>query len=150
MFKREVHILIPVIIALILNYIIFVKKWGSNSNKKETRGLIPDGKIVGFVWILIFMLLGNAHYILYKKNKMSVASVFLLFVIIYCISYPIVTGLDQSKGRIMNTVSLILSSILMLVVYIESREAFIYTIPLFIWTSFVNYSDAIVCSKILN
>lgn len=149
MIRKEVHILVPVIIALILNYIIFVKKWGSNSKSIKEKGLIPDGKIVGFIWILIFMLLGNAHYILYKKNnKTSLASIFLLFVIIYCISYPVVTRLDQKKGKIMNTVSLILSSILMLVVFMESREAFVYTVPLFIWTSFVNYSDAIVCSNL--
>ena len=148
MTQKEIHILVPVIIALILNYIIFVKKWGSNSKNNQQKGLIPDGKIVGFVWILIFMLLGNAHYILYKKNKMSFASIFLLFVIIYCISYPIVTRLDQKKGRIMNTVSLILSSILMLVTFYESREAFVYTVPLFVWTSFVNYSDAIICSNL--
>ena len=152
--KREIHVFVPVLIALILNYVIFIKKWGSSARttkqNDKLRGLIPDGKIVGFVWILIFMLLGNAHFILYKKNKMSLASIFLIFVVIYCISYPIVTQLDQKKGRIMNTISLILSSILMLLVYIESREAFIYTIPLFIWTSFVNYSDATVCTDLIN
>ena len=145
MFKnRNIHILIPVIIAIILNYIIRVKNW---NNKKIERGLLPKGYYVGIIWIIIFIFLGNAHYILYKKNKVSVASIFLIIVLLYCISYPIVTQLDQKKGKIMNTISLILSSILMVVVYNKSIEAFYYTIPLFIWASFVNYSDAIICSN---
>ena len=141
--NRNIHILIPVIIAIILNYIIRVKNW---SNKKIERGLLPKGYYVGIIWIIIFIFLGNAHYILYKKNKVSVASIFLIIVFLYCISYPIVTQLDQKKGKIMNLISLILSSILMVVVYNKSTEAFYYTIPLFIWASFVNYSDAIICS----
>lgn len=142
--NKNIHILIPVIIALILNYIISIKNW--DNKYKTKRGLLPKGYYVGIIWIIIFIFLGNAHYILYKKSKVSVASIFLIMVLIYCISYPIVTQLDQKKGKIMNTISLILSSILMLVVYNESIEAFYYTIPLFIWTSFVNYSDAIICS----
>jgi tryptophan-rich sensory protein len=142
--NRNIHILIPVIIAIILNYIIRVKNW---NNKKIERGLLPKGYYVGIIWIIIFIFLGNAHYILYKKNKVSVASIFLILVLLYCISYPIVTQLDQKKGKIMNTISLILSSILMIVVYNKSIEAFYYTIPLFIWASFVNYSDAVVCSN---
>lgn len=146
--NKTFHILIPVTVVLILNYIIFTKKWSYNKNIQNKNSLIPDGKIVAFVWIFLFMLLGNAHFILYKKNKMSFAYRFLLFVILYCISYPIVTKLDQKKAKIMNTVSLILSSILMTVVFMESREAFNYIVPLFIWTSFINYSDAIVCSNL--
>lgn len=142
--NRIIHILIPVIIAIILNYIIKVKNW---NNKKIERGLLPKGYYVGIIWIIIFIFLGNAHYILYKKNKVSVASIFLITVLLYCMSYPIVTKLDQKKGKIMNTISLILSSILMVVVYNKSIEAFYYTIPLFIWASFVNYSDAVVCSN---
>ena len=143
--NRIIHILIPVIIAIILNYIIRVKNW---NNKKIERGLLPKGYYVGIIWIIIFIFLGNAHYILYKKNKVSVASIFLIIVLLYCMSYPIVTKLDQKKGKIMNTISLILSSILMVIVYNKSIEAFYYTIPLFIWASFVNYSDAIICSTV--
>ena len=138
--NRIIHILIPVIIAIILNYIIKVKNW---NKKKIERGLLPKGYYVGIIWIIIFIFLGNAHYILYKKSKVSIASIFLIMVLIYCISYPIITQFKQKKGKIMNTISLILSSILMLVVYNKSIEAFYYTVPLFIWASFVNYSSLI-------
>ncbi len=144
--NREYHISIPIIIALFLNYIILSRNW---DNKYKNKGLLPKGYLVGIIWIFIFMLLGNAHYILYKKNKISIASIFLILVLLYCISYPIITQLNQKKGKIMNTISLILSSILMLLVFNESIEAFYYTIPLFIWTSFVNYSDSIVCSNFI-
>jgi tryptophan-rich sensory protein len=145
--NRENHILIPIIIALFLNYIISTRNW---DNKYKNKGLLPKGYLVGIIWIFIFMLLGNAHYILYKKNKISIASVFLILVLLYCISYPIITQLNQKKGKIMNTISLILSSVLMLLVFNESIEAFYYTVPLFLWTSFVNYSDSIICSNFMN
>jgi tryptophan-rich sensory protein len=145
--NRENHILIPIIIALFLNYIISTRNWDI---KYKNKGLLPKGYLVGIIWIFIFMLLGNAHYILYKKNKISIASVFLILVLLYCISYPIITKFNQKKGKIMNTISLILSSVLMLLVFNESIEAFYYTVPLFLWTSFVNYSDSIVCSNFMN
>jgi len=147
--NRENHILIPIIIALFLNYIISTRNW-DNKYKYKNKGLLPKGYLVGIIWIFIFMLLGNAHYILYKKNKISIASVFLILVLLYCISYPIITQLNQKKGKIMNTISLILSSVLMLLVFNESIEAFYYTVPLFLWTSFVNYSDSIICSNFMN
>ena len=73
-------------------------------------------------------------------------SVYLIGVILYCVSYPIITQLDKKKGSVMNIIAMIITSILLLVVYEESSEAFIYVLPLFIWISFVNYSDAVVCS----
>jgi tryptophan-rich sensory protein len=138
---KELHLLVPIVLALILNYIISIKKW---DDKKSS--LLPSGPYIGLIWIVILLCLGNAHYILYEKSKISFASIYLIFVIIYCLSYPIITQLDRKKGAVLNTIAMILTSILLLVVYQESTEALLYTIPLFLWISFVNYSDAIVCS----
>ena len=140
--NKELHLVIPVVIALILNYVIFIKKW--DDNKKNS--LLPSAPYIGIIWLCILVSLGQAHYLLFKKNNVTFASLYLIGVIIYCISYPIVTQLDKKKGAMMNVIALIITAILMLVVYEESTEAFLYVIPLFAWISFVNYSDAIVCS----
>ena len=139
--NKELHLLIPVAIALILNYVIFVKKWDNNKNS-----LLPSAPYIGLIWLGILVSLGQAHYLLYKKSNITFASVYLIGVILYCVSYPIITQLDKKKGSVMNIIAMIITSILLLVVYEESSEAFIYVLPLFIWISFVNYSDAIVCS----
>ena len=94
----------------------------------------------------ILVSLGHAHYLLNEKSHVTFASLFLLGVIVYCISYPIITQLDKKKGATFNVIALILTAILLLVVYQESSQAFIYVLPLFVWISFVNYSDSIVCS----
>jgi tryptophan-rich sensory protein len=143
--NKETHLLIPVILALLLNYIINVRKWDEKYKRK--RGLLPSGPVIGIIWIFLLLCLGNAHFILYKHSGYSMASIFLILVMIYCVSYPIVTQLNQKKGRVLNTVALIITSILLLLVHNESVQAFYYVVPLFIWTSFVNYSDAIVCSN---
>ena len=142
--NKKLHLLIPVIIAVILNYIINVKKWNNN---KKTNTLLPPGPIVGIIWITVLLSLGNAHYLLYKKNNITLGSLYLIGVMFYCISYPFITKLDRNKGLTMNVIAFILSAILMVVVYRESTEAFVYTLPLFVWISFVNYSDALTCSK---
>lgn len=141
--NKELHLLVPVVIALILNYIINVNKW----NKSKKKGILPPGPVVGIIWIIVLLSLGNAHYLLYKKNNVTFGSLYLIGVMLYCISYPLVTKLDRKKGLIMNVIAFILTSILLVVVYRESSKAFIYILPLFIWISFVNYSDALVCSS---
>ena len=143
---KEFHLFVPIIVAMILNYIIFIKKWDDN----RKNSLLPSAPYIGLIWIIILVSLGNAHYILYKKSNVTLASMFLIGVMLFCISYPIVTQLDRKKSVIMNVIALILTSVLLVIVYEESIEAFIYVLPLFIWISFVNYSDAIVCSSTIN
>ena len=140
--NKELHLLVPVVIAVILNFIINIKKW----DDKRKYSLLPSGPYIGIIWMAILVSLGYAHYLLYEKSNITFASLFLILVIIYCISYPIITQLDRKKTTTLNVIALILTSILLLVVYKESSEAFIYILPLFIWISFVNYSDSIVCS----
>ena len=140
--NKELHLLVPIVIALVLNFFISIKKW----DDKKKGSLLPSGLYIGIIWMAILLSLGHAHYLLYEKNNVTFASLFLIGVIIYCISYPIITQLDRKKGTTLNVIALILSAILLLVVYKESSQAFIYILPLFIWISFVNYSDSIVCS----
>lgn len=140
--NKELHLIIPIIIALVLNFIISSKKW--DEGKKNS--LLPPGPYVGIIWMIILVSLGNAHYLLYQKSNITFASIYLIIVILYCVSYPIITQLNKKKGATLNVIALIMTAILLLVVYEESSEAFVYILPLFVWISFVNYSDSLVCS----
>jgi tryptophan-rich sensory protein len=61
---KEFHLFVPIIVAMILNYIIFIKKWDDN----RKNSLLPSAPYIGLIWIIILVSLGNAHYILYKKS----------------------------------------------------------------------------------
>jgi len=55
-----IHIIIPIILAIILNYYIYIQKWNNNNNNNK----LPPGYIIGFIWIVILGLLGYIHFLL--------------------------------------------------------------------------------------
>lgn len=140
--NKYIHLLIPIFIVLILNYII------TKNHNIDKNSLLPSSYYTALIWLGILISLGNAHYLLYKKSKFTFASLYLIVVIVYCVFYPIISQLNKKKSKTMNVIATIITSILLVVVYQESTEAFFYVLPLFVWISFINYSDAIVCSKI--
>jgi tryptophan-rich sensory protein len=141
-------ILIPVITAIIMNGIIYMFGINKQDNKSIINPLIPPGYVIGTIWIIIFGLLGYVHYLLYKlKNRISFTSLFLIFVILFCISYPLITGLKQKSGLLLNLITLILAFILGMLVIIESKYIFIYIIPLILWATYVNIAYVIQCSE---
>lgn len=145
--NKELHLLVPVFFALILIAVISLKKWvdTKKSSSSSNSSALSDSSI-GIVWIIVLLCLGNANYILYKQSKISFASIFLTFVIVYCLSYPIIILFYKNKGPLLNMIAMIITSILLTVIYQESTEALLYVIPLFLWISYLNYSSAVVCS----
>jgi tryptophan-rich sensory protein len=141
-------VLIPIVLALIMNGIIYTFGLNKYDSKNIVNPLIPPGYIIGTIWIIILGLLGYVHYLLYKiNNKISLASVFTIFIILFCISYPLLTGLKQKSGLLLNLITLILAFILGLLVIIESKYIFIFVVPLIVWASYVNVAYVIQCSQ---
>jgi tryptophan-rich sensory protein len=141
-------ILIPIIAALMMNGIIYTFGINKQNNKNIINPLIPPGYIVGTIWIIIFGLLGYTHYLLYKlKDGISFTSLFLIFVLLFCIAYPLITGLKEKSGLLLNLITLILAFILGMLVIIESKYIFIYVIPLILWAIYVNVAYVIQCSE---
>ena len=147
--KPFIHIFFPIMLAIIVNSIIY--SFGINNQvekSKEYNKLLPPGYIIGFIWIIIFGLLGYAHYLIYMlKNGVSFASLSIVFMLLFSISYPFLTGLKFKSGLILNLITLILSFILGIIIIIESKYIFLYIIPLLLWASYVNIVDTIYCSK---
>lgn len=135
------HILTPIILAIIVNGIVFGLKLYKNSPRNP---LLPGGGIIGFIWIVIFGLLGYSHYLLYNlRNKPTLGSVCIILFIIFSLCYPFLTGgLKQNNALLLNLLTLILAFSIGLIVIVESKNAFYYLIPLLLWASYVNYVDA--------
>ena len=123
------HVLIPVLLALSINSILYL--FGINKiseqRKKETENseyfkLFPPGYVIGIIWIIIFGLLGYAHYLLYKlKDRINIGSVSIIFVIIFCLLYPFITSLKFKYGLLLNLITLIISFVLGIIIILESK-----------------------------
>ena len=122
------HISVPIILALIINGIIYMNKWAISSNANP---LIPPGWIVGVIWVILFALLGYAHYLTW----FSATSMMIVVVLLYSLSYPFITRLKQRL--IYDVIALILASILCIVGAYQYKNVVIYLVPLFIWASYV-------------
>lgn len=146
--KAWFHILMPIIFAILINYLIYTSKWNYYSKKIQSP-IFPPGYIIGLIWIIIFGLLGYVHYLLYKlKNRFSIYSNAIVLLLIFCLSYPFLTsGLRQKNATILNLITLIFTFIVSLLVISQSIIAFYYTIPLLLWVSYVNISDILICNN---
>jgi tryptophan-rich sensory protein len=132
-------ILIPIIAAVMMNGIIYTFGLNKQYDKNIINPYIPPGYVIGTIWVVILGLLGYSHYLLYKlNNRISFTSLFLIFVILFCISYPLITWLKQKSESLLNLITLILAFILGILVIIESKYIFIYIIPLIAWTTYIN------------
>lgn len=144
------HILVPVLAAIIMNGIIYTFGINKYSEKNKINPYIPPGYVIGTIWVIILGLLGYLHYLIYKKYEaITFTSLLILFVILFCISYPLITGLRVKSGLLLNLITLILAFILALFVITESKYMFIYLIPLLVWASYVNIAFTIQCSEII-
>jgi tryptophan-rich sensory protein len=133
-----------------MNGIIYTFGINKYSEKNKINPYIPPGYVIGTIWVIILGLLGYLHYLIYKKYEaITFTSLLILFVILFCISYPLITGLKVKSGLLLNLITLILAFILALFVITESKYMFIYLIPLLVWASYVNIAFTIQCSEII-
>jgi len=131
------HVIIPIIGAMLLNGLIFGMRWNTSS---KSIPMLPPGYVIAFVWIVILGLLGALHYFLWSQR--NYVSWVVVFVIIFCLAYPFMTlGLKQSKtAAILNLVTLFLSFLLC---FSTPNNLKIYTFPLIAWASYVNLAQTI-------
>ena len=126
------HILVPIILAIVLNFYIYTQGWNKN---KEPNNKLPPGYIIGFIWIIILGLLGYIHFLLYP----SVYSWIIVLTILYCLSYPFLTArLQNTDNIIYNVIALILAIMITIIMYYKNNSNIIYSIPFLLWTFYVN------------
>lgn len=132
------HILVPVLLACMVNGYIYFKGWNSEAkdskNSLSKNPLLPPGYVIAIVWVIILSLLGYAHYLTTPQYSSWV----IIIAIAYCLSYPFLTLGLQSKMSLFNALALIFSIAVTATCYATVIEATPYTIPFLLWTVYVN------------
>lgn len=125
------NILIPVIFGLIINVYMYIN-YEKNDDEKNTY--LPPGYIIGIIWMIILGLLGYTHYLTYY----STASIFVFFVILYCLLYPfLTTGLKMEQTKIYNAIAFIFAITLFIIIYVNKYIYSILILPLLLWSTYV-------------
>jgi tryptophan-rich sensory protein len=135
--KALIHVIVPVIAAIIINVVIYVQGWNSDSekDKKTEAKYLPPGYVIAIVWVIILALLGFTHYLVYP----SFASFAIIFAIIYCLAYPFLTsGLQAYNAGFYNVLSFVIAILISVFVFMENKMATLYTIPFLLWTGYVS------------
>lgn len=136
------HIVIPIVLAIIINALMYSFKKDYKSQDYVKNKLLPPGYVIGIIWIIILGLLGYSHYLLVSQNnKVTVSSVMIVILVIFCLMYPFMTGglkKKYSNIHILNLITLIFAFIVALNVILQNRIAFYYMIPLLLWAIYVN------------
>lgn len=129
-----IHILAPVVAAIILNVLIYAQGWNKSESLVRNK-LLPPGYVIAIVWVCILGLLGFTHYCVYPSN----ASVIIVLAILYCLAYPFLTsGLQSNKSNLYNILSLIFALAVTISVAMENIRQVIFTVPFLLWTMYVN------------
>ncbi len=130
-----VYILIPVVLAAVVNMIVHFNGWTHKDNLPPNT-LLPPGYVVGAIWTLIFGLLGFLMYIV-KDNSWSV--IFIALFLIYSLAYPFISS---RAYPLLNLWALVLAFLLLVIllathVY-EKIHIILLMTPLIIWATYVN------------
>ena len=140
------HIFIPVLLAGLSNGLIY--GFGINQNRDKPNPYLPPGYVIGSIWIVLFGFLGYAHYLLYRVGQRSTpASLAIVGLFLFCMAYPLLTGLRVKSGLLLNLATLVLGFIVAMMVLAESAAVVVWLVPLLIWATFVNVVFVIECSE---
>lgn len=128
------HIFTPIILAFIVNGIIYINGWNKNNNNNNK--LLPPGYVIAIIWVLILGILGYTHYLSYPSTE----SWIIVFAILYCLAYPFLTsGLKNSeKTNVFNIIALIISIIVFISVFLRNKLTSLFILPFLLWCMYVN------------
>jgi tryptophan-rich sensory protein len=142
------HIFVPVVLAGISNGIIYGLGITQNKYQDKKNPYLPPGYVIGTIWMVLFGLLGYAHYLLYSVNQRPTrASLSIVGLFLFCLAYPVFTGLRVKSGLLLNLVTLILAFVVSMLVLVESVSVVKWFIPLIAWATFVNVVFVVECSN---
>jgi len=131
-----IHIIIPIFLACIVNLYIFKNDLYKNNDKRNIY--LPQGYIIGIIWTIILGLLGYVHYLTYEKSFLSRI---IVFIIIYCLLYPLLTSkLNNGESIKYNLLGLLLAFILFILIilkYDQKNMIFIYVLPFLFWNIYI-------------
>ena len=128
------HICTPALYAILLNFIIYSKKYNYTQQKypQICTSNLPPGFIIGIVWVIILGLLGYTHHLLYPSRL----SLLIMFTMIFILLYPFITKLQYNEySRLYNILTLILALFISISVHKNTQ---IYILPFLLWSLYIN------------
>ena len=145
MHPATIHVAAPVLAAAALNAWIYANGWDRPVSPRSA--MLPPGPIIAMTWMAIFASLGYAHYLLRTAHATQAANAILL-VLSWCLMYPVVTRRFRST-RVANLLTLVIAAILCVgVAHVQGNSnALHFVLPVLLWASYVNLSDAVECSS---
>jgi tryptophan-rich sensory protein len=171
MVSLVISVAVPVIAAILVNTLIFLQQSspassdGSQQHRPAASPLLPPGVVVGVVWVVILAGLGAAFWALDTASArrsgtgvVVAAKVALVALVLYCIAYPFITGMDGMCGcmsdprsrvtrrrvLVSNYAALLLSVIVVCLVIAAQTGArsTALVLPVLVWTAYVGFTDA--------
>jgi tryptophan-rich sensory protein len=146
------HIVLPVVAALVINGVVYAKGWNTKQNPSDLKNrFLPPGWVIAVVWILLFALMGYSHYLVYSDHcslqnngyGKTIVSIGIVGMMIYCLAYPFLTGLQQNSTytKVLNLSTLVSAGKIAIITAYYCPVAAPYLYPLFIWASWVNFAQ---------
>jgi tryptophan-rich sensory protein len=127
------YILIPIILAAILNVLIFTKRWNNIQRK-----YLPPGWVIGVIWTIILGILG---YLLFISKQHKVTYFAIAGLILFILAYPFLTNKFVENTKLLDTITLILSVLVATLLFFQ-KGMVLYMLPLLAWVVFIKYTDS--------
>jgi len=127
-------ILIPVIFLMSINFYmkynnILLEDGDSSDILGESREYIILG-----IWAILIGFLGYSYYLM--RNNIS--SVAIIIIIIYTLTYPLITlGKNRNQIEFLNIIYILITYIIFLLVLSENSNASLYILPLLLWIVYI-------------
>jgi len=135
-----IHVLAPVIAAILLNGLIYALGWNKDNQKSQQNKWLPPGFVIAIVWILILGLLGYTHYLVYP----STAAWVIVAAVLYCLAYPFLTAGLQKHMQFFNALSFFVALAVTISTFIQNNFSALFTIPFLLWTAYVTIITVLI------
>ena len=134
------YILVPIILAALLNVLIFTKRWNTIQRK-----YLPPGWVIGIIWTIILGILG---YLLFMSKQHKVTYFAIAGLIGFILAYPFLTNKFVENTKLLDTITLILSVLVAVMLFFQ-KGMVLYMLPLLTWVLFVKYTDSYYENKLM-
>ena len=146
-------ILLFIFIAIIGN--VFFNNEENNEMKSEIEidnTYLPPGYLIGFIWVVIFGLLGFIYMkVDQKKNKDYISRFSIMFFVALCFMYG--SLIEGKSSRFIKNYNYIAFIALCCLTYILSNSVMeykLYLLPIFLWVGYVSLLTLLDDLKVIN
>jgi len=135
-----VSIIIFFMIIALFGNIFFNNQETTNSEIEIDNKYLPQGYIIGYIWVMIFGILGYIYSnINTRKDTKYINRMSIMFFIALCLMYgPITYGKSSRFIKNYNYAAFISLCILTYILNKNVKKCLLYLVPLYIWIGYVS------------